>query len=110
MNEKSNELTLRAKLDQVEEDRERSRIKKEAIKQQMVRKYNKRVNPEEFEKGDLVLRKVELQRKPQGEGKLVPNWELLSYMKYRKRSLQNSQVRRKGTAKDMECVLPLKTF
>ena len=30
---------------------------------------------QEFEDGDLVLRKVEHVKKPQGEGKLVPNWE-----------------------------------
>ena len=41
----------------------------------MARKYNKKVNPQEFEEGDLVLRKVELVRKPQGEEKLASNCE-----------------------------------
>ena len=41
----------------------------------MARKYNKKVHPQEFEEEDLVLRKVELVRKPQGKGKLAPNWE-----------------------------------
>ena len=43
MTEESNELNRRAKLDLVEEDRERARIQEEAINQQMVRKYNKKV-------------------------------------------------------------------
>ena len=43
----------------------------------MARKYHKKVTPQEFEEEDLVLKKVELQRKPQGKGKLAPNWEKL---------------------------------
>ena len=30
-------------------------------------------HPQDFEGGDLILRKLELQRKPQGEGKLASN-------------------------------------
>ena len=71
--EKSNENARRVELDLVEEEREKDRIKEEAIKQQMARKYNKKVNSQEFEEGDLVLRKVELVRKPKGEEKLTPN-------------------------------------
>ena len=66
MNEESNKLALRSELDLIEEDKERARVKEEVIKQQMVRKYNRKVNPQEFKEGDLVLRKVELQRKPRG--------------------------------------------
>ena len=71
----SNEDAQRVELDLVEEDREKARIKEEAIKQQMARKYNRKIHPKEFEEGNLVLRKVELVRKSQGEGKLAPNWE-----------------------------------
>ena len=71
--EESNADAWRAKLDLLEEDRERARIRDEAIKQQMARKYNKKVHPQEFREGDLVLRKVELVRKPQGKGKLALN-------------------------------------
>ena len=39
----------------------------------MVRKYNRKVHLQEFKEGDLVLRKVELAQKPQGEGKLALN-------------------------------------
>ena len=70
--EESNELARRAELDLIEEDKKRARVKEEAIKQQMALKYNKKVNLQEFEEGDLVRRKVELQRKPQGEGKIAP--------------------------------------
>ena len=41
----------------------------------MARKCNKKVNLQEFEEGNLVLRKVELVRKPRREGKLTLNWE-----------------------------------
>ena len=75
MIEEYNELTGKAGLDLVKEDRENARVKEEAIKQQMVRKYNKQVTSQEFEERDLVLKKVELQRKPQGERKLASNWE-----------------------------------
>ena len=60
----SNELAQRAELGLIEVDKKKAIAKEEAIKHQMARKYNKKVNPQEFEEGDLVLRKVELQRKP----------------------------------------------
>ena len=41
MTEESNELARRAELDLVEEDKEKARVKEEAIKQEMARKYNK---------------------------------------------------------------------
>ena len=41
----------------------------------MARKYSKKATPQEFVEGDLVLRKVELQKKPQGEGELALKWE-----------------------------------
>ena len=75
MTEESNEDTRRAELDLVKEEKEKARIKEDTIKQQMARKYNKKVTLQEFEEGNLVLRKVELARKPRGEGKLALNWE-----------------------------------
>ena len=41
----------------------------------MARKYNRKVHLPEFKEENLVLRKVELAQKPQGEGKLALNWE-----------------------------------
>ena len=73
MTKESNEHAQKGELDLAEEDKEKARVKQEAIKQQITRKYNKKVNLQEFEEADLVLRKVELQRKPQREGKLAPN-------------------------------------
>ena len=75
MAEEFNEDARRAELDLVEEDKENVKIKEEAIKQKIARKYNRKVRWQKFEEGDLVLRKVELVRKPQGEGKLAPNLE-----------------------------------
>ena len=75
MAEESNENARRAELDLIEEGRERAKIKEKAIKQQMARKYNRKVYLQEFKKGDLILRIVELARKLQGDGKLAPNWE-----------------------------------
>ena len=64
MMEESNEDAWSVKLDLVKEEKGKARIKKEAIKQQMARKYSKKFHPQEFEERDLVLRKVELVRKP----------------------------------------------
>ena len=58
MMEESNEDTRRVKSDLVEEEREKVRIKEKVIKQQMAKKYNKKVHSQEFEEGDLVLRKI----------------------------------------------------
>ena len=41
--EESNKDARRVELDPVEEEREKARIKEKAIKQQMTRKYNKKV-------------------------------------------------------------------
>ena len=75
MAEESNENARRVELDLAEEDRKKAKIKEEAIKQQMASKYSREVHLQEFEEGDLDLRKVELFRKSQEEGKLAPNWE-----------------------------------
>ena len=60
----------------------------------MVRKYNKKVGPREFEEGDLVLRKMELQRKPHGERKVSTKLRrtLSSHPEDRKRSLQIAEL------------------
>ena len=45
MTEESYEDARRVELDLVQEDKEKAKIKEEAIKQQMVRKYNKKFHP-----------------------------------------------------------------
>ena len=64
MAEDSNENARRAELDLIEEDRKRAKIKEEAIKQQIARKYNGKVHPQKFKEGELVLRKVNLAWRP----------------------------------------------
>lgn len=57
----------------IEEDHKIAKIRGEATKQRIARRYNKNVLAREFKEEDLVLRKVELQRKSQEEGKLALN-------------------------------------
>ena len=49
----------------------------EAIKQRMARNYNKKVKPQEFDEGDFVLRKIELQRKGTTEDMECPFEDIL---------------------------------
>ena len=64
MTNESNELARRAELDLAEEIRETVKIQEEAIKQQMARKYNKKVNAQEFEEACLVLKRWSYKRNP----------------------------------------------
>ena len=75
IDEGSNKDAWRAKLDVIEEKREEARVWEEASKQQTAKLYNKLVVPKSFEEGTSVLRKIELQRKSQGEREPTPNWE-----------------------------------
>ncbi|XP_072087028.1 uncharacterized protein [Arachis hypogaea] len=65
----------KAKLDLIEEERNKSALDQLASKRAIARKYNRKLKPRNFTEGDLVLRKVEDVRKPQGHGKLSANWE-----------------------------------
>ena len=47
----------------------------EAMKLQLAQKYDQCISLESFKEGDLVLRKIDLQRKPDNEGKLAQYWE-----------------------------------
>ncbi|XP_016195666.1 uncharacterized protein LOC107636688 [Arachis ipaensis] len=75
LDEDTNDQTREAELDLLEEVREESRIRHEAMQQLTRRKYNTRVRPRTLQQGDLVLRRLEDVRKPPGEGKLAANWE-----------------------------------
>ena len=55
--------------------REKAAIQLAVYQQQLARAYNKKVNPRDFQVGDLVLRKVVGNKKDPREGKLGPNWE-----------------------------------
>ena len=54
----NNDVLLARDLDLLEERREKAAIQLAAYQQQLARAYNKKVNPREFQVGDLVLRKV----------------------------------------------------
>ena len=58
ISKEGNELARRAELDLIKEDREKGCIQDETMKQQIARKYNKRVILKNFEEGELGLRKI----------------------------------------------------
>ena len=71
----TNDVLLARDLDLLEERREKAAIQLAAYQQQLAKAYNKKVNPREFQIGDLLLRKVVGNNKDLWEGKLGPNWE-----------------------------------
>ncbi|XP_072088164.1 uncharacterized protein [Arachis hypogaea] len=74
-NENNNIANRRVELDLIEEDRDKSALQQLATKRAIARKYNKKIKTRIFLEGDLVFKKVEDIRKPQGHGKLSANWE-----------------------------------
>ena len=68
--EKTNNSRLQANLDLLEEKREVAYVRAEAYKQRAAQYYNSRVRARSFQKGDLVLRKIQTPGH-----KLGPNWE-----------------------------------
>ncbi|XP_019433940.1 PREDICTED: uncharacterized protein LOC109340679 [Lupinus angustifolius] len=71
-NEGDNRSLLRNNLDEVEEIRERARLREEIIKKKTAAKVNSSVIPSQFPEGTLVLRRADIGRV---KGKLGPNWE-----------------------------------
>ncbi|GKV18385.1 hypothetical protein SLEP1_g28780 [Rubroshorea leprosula] len=70
-----NEQLLRENLDLLAEVREEARLRTLVYKQKLANFYNKRVRPQTFKVGDLVLRKAGLTGFETCFGKLAPNWE-----------------------------------
>ncbi|GKV01759.1 hypothetical protein SLEP1_g14291 [Rubroshorea leprosula] len=70
-----NGLLLRKNLDLLAEVREEAQLRTLVYKQKLANFYNKRVHPQTFKVGDLVLRKAGLTRFETRFGKLTPNWE-----------------------------------
>jgi len=68
--EDSNE-ERRLNLDLLDEVREEARLKAEAVKRRIERRYNSRVMPRQFREGDLVMRKA---YQYEMENKLSPKW------------------------------------
>nr|KYP75646.1 Retrovirus-related Pol polyprotein from transposon 17.6 [Cajanus cajan] len=73
--EDSNDTSLRAELDVLEEVRDNSQVVAEACKQRMSRRFNSNLKPRTFHDGDLVWRATGSARRNPSEGKLAANWD-----------------------------------
>ncbi|KAK3009095.1 hypothetical protein RJ639_015070 [Escallonia herrerae] len=73
--EVNNEAGLRANLDLLDETRTQAYERSVVIKQRVARYYNQRVRSKQFQKGDLVLRKLEVSDPKAATEKLSSNWE-----------------------------------
>ncbi|KAK8921036.1 hypothetical protein KSP39_PZI020693 [Platanthera zijinensis] len=65
----------RLSLDLVEELRELATVRQEEVKRRMSRYFDKHIRIKQFQKGDLVLKKVDAAGRGASVGKLNPNWE-----------------------------------
>ena len=74
-NAKRNEETLRLNLDLLEEKCEQALKRTEDYQRKTARYYDRKVRPNSFKPGDLVLKKLLPTRKNPTQGKLGPNWE-----------------------------------
>nr|KYP53330.1 Retrovirus-related Pol polyprotein from transposon opus [Cajanus cajan] len=74
-NEESNDNSLRAELDVLDEVREKAQIVAEAFKQRMSPRFNSNLKPRTFHEGDLVWRATGSARCNSAEGKLLANWD-----------------------------------
>ena len=70
-----NEESLRLNLDLLEEKREQALKHAEDYQQKTARYYDRKVRPNSFKPGDLVLKKLLPTRKDFTHGKLGPNWD-----------------------------------
>ncbi|WVZ23634.1 hypothetical protein V8G54_002178 [Vigna mungo] len=71
----ANDEQLRGNLDVLQERREVAVVRSEAKKRLIARRFNAKVRPRHFVKGDLVWRKAAEARKEATHGKLATNWE-----------------------------------
>ena len=74
-NAEHNEESLRLNLDLLEEKREKALKHAEDYQQKTTRYYDRKVRPNSFKPGDLVLKELLPARKDPTHGKLGPNWE-----------------------------------
>nr|KYP47653.1 Transposon Ty3-G Gag-Pol polyprotein [Cajanus cajan] len=73
--ENTNDISLRAEVDMVDEVRVRAEIIAEACKQRMTRRFNSNLIKRSFKEGDLVWRVQGTTRRNSKEGKLAANWD-----------------------------------
>jgi hypothetical protein len=66
---------LKLHLDLLQEKRDHAQITMSAYQEKTIRYFNRKVKPQNFKVGDLVLRKVTLATKDSTERKLAPSWE-----------------------------------
>ena len=99
--EDSNE-ERRMNLDLLDEVREEARLKAEAVKRRVERKYNSKIKPRRFSDGDLVMRKA---NQYEMENKLSPKWtgpfritEALGNGAYRLETLEGGAIPRTWNA------------
>ena len=74
-NVENNEESLRLNLDLLEEKREQALKCVEDYQRKTTRYYDRKVRPNSFKPGDLVLKKLLPARKDPTHRKLGPNWE-----------------------------------
>ena len=74
-NVKHNEESLRLNLDLLEEKREQALKLTEDYQRKTTRYYDRKVRPNSFKPGDLVLKEILPARKDPTHGKLGSNWE-----------------------------------
>ena len=70
-----NDKALRLNLDLLDEKREQVLRRTEDYQRKTARYYNQKVKPRSYMLGDLVLKKLLLERKNPAHAKLGPNWE-----------------------------------
>jgi len=92
----------RMNLDLLDEVREEARVKAEAVKRRVERKYNSRIRPRQFRDSDLVMRKA---HQYEMENKLSPKWtepfritEALGNGAYRLETLEGGAIPRTWNA------------
>ena len=89
-------------LDLLEEVREEARLKAEAVKRRIERRYSSKVMPRQFKEGDLVMQKA---HQYEMENKLSPKWtglfritEALGNDTYRLETLEGGAIPRTWNA------------
>ena len=74
-NAERNEETLRLNLDLLEEKREQALKHAKDYQREIARYYDRKIRPNSFKPGDLVIKKLLLARKDPTHRKLGPSWE-----------------------------------
>jgi len=103
--EESNE-ERKVNLDLLDEVREKTRVKSEALKRRVKYKYNSKLRPQQFQVADVVMRKA---HPYQLENKLSPKWtdpfrvmEALGNGAYRLETLEGGAIPRTWNATNLK--------